>query len=70
MDVDSVIRIHLQRVLYAVGMRYKWKHGGSRFAFRLNEYGSRDVVEFSRYLVRSSFACLRGGWKYNDILHQ
>jgi len=43
-------------------MRYNWKNGGSRFPFCLNKYGPRDVVKFSRDLVRSSFACLRGGW--------
>jgi len=69
--VDEVIRIHLQRVLYAVWVRDDTEHGGRRFAFCLNEYGPRDVVEFSRDLVRSSFACLRGGWKYDDIsVHQ
>src|SRR5210317_115993 len=70
-NVDEVIRIHLQSVLYAVGVDYDTEHGRSRFAFRLNEYGPRDVVKLSRYLVRSSFACLRGGWKYDDIsVHQ
>jgi len=64
---DEVIGIHLQSVLDSVGVRNDSKDGGRLFAFCLNENGTRDVVEFSRDLLCPCFACLRGGWKYDDI---